>query len=61
MILWQRLCPCAFHIADTGVVGTCGAVCQALEEKVGSKVIGVICNLLCDYVGIEEFVKIIEK
>lgn len=46
---------------DAGVVGTCGEVCQMLEKKTGSEAAGVVCNLLCDYVGIKEFIKLIEE
>ena len=42
-----------------GVVGGCGEICGLLEQKTGSKALGVACNLLCDIVGVEEFVKII--
>ena len=50
-----------FFSKDAGVVGTCGELCQMLEDKVNSSIVGVVCNLLCDYVGIREFIKIIEK
>lgn len=46
---------------DAGVVGTCGELCELLEEKTGSKFAGLACNLLCDYVGIKEFIKLIEE
>ena len=44
-------------IANVGVVGGCGDVCGKLPNKLES----TACDLLCDYVGIEEFVKILQK
>ena len=46
---------------DAGVVGTCGKLCSLLEQKTGSQALGVVCDLLCDIVGIEEFIKIVQK
>eukprot|EP00731_Ephydatia_muelleri_P027939 Em0019g812a len=48
-------------ILNGGVVGGCSDLCQLLEEKTGSQLADVVCNLLCDYVGIEEFIKIIQE
>jgi len=48
-------------ILDTGIIGSCGTLCQALAEKTGSQILGTICNLVCDVVGIEEFIKLIDK
>ena len=48
-------------LADAGVVGGCGELCQLLDEKVNNKVLDAVCNLLCDYVGIKEFIDLIEK
>ncbi|KAK7504838.1 hypothetical protein BaRGS_00003866, partial [Batillaria attramentaria] len=48
-------------ILNAGVVGTCGELCQLLEEKTNNKALGAVCNILCDIVGIEEFIKLIEK
>ena len=47
-------------IVDVGIVGSCGQLCQLLEQKTGSQALGVACDLLCDIVGIQEFVKIIQ-
>jgi hypothetical protein len=47
-------------ILQGGVVGGCAGLCSALEKKT-SPALGTVCNLLCDVVGIEEFVKIIQK
>ena len=46
---------------DAGVVGGCGELCGLLEKEVPSQLINVACNLLCDYVGIKEFIAMIEK
>jgi hypothetical protein len=67
------LCPTCINIADqsinillnlildSGIIGTCGTLCQALAEKTGSSVIGTICDLACDAVGIDEFIKLIDR
>ena len=46
---------------DVGVVGGCADLCGILENKTHSQAAGVACNLLCDVVGIKEFINIIEK
>ena len=51
----------SFSHTDAGVVGTCGELCGILAKDVNSKVVGEVCNILCDVVGVEEFVKLIEK
>lgn len=48
-------------ILDSGIIGTCGTLCEALAQKTGSQLIGTICNLACDIVGIDEFIKLIEN
>jgi hypothetical protein len=48
-------------ILDSGIIGSCGTLCSALADKTGSKLIGTICDLVCDGVGIEEFIKLLEK
>jgi len=48
-------------ILEGGVVGTCGALCNALAQKTGSGTLGAVCDILCDYVGIEEFMNLIQK
>jgi hypothetical protein len=67
------LCPTCINVADesinillnlildTGILGSCQTLCQALAQKTGSEVIGTICNIACDVVGIEEFIKMIEN
>jgi len=44
-------------ILNIGVVGSCGELCGYLPNKYEVDA----CDLICDYVGIEEFIKLIEK
>jgi len=39
-------------ILNAGVIGSCGALCSAIPNQAAS----VVCDLLCDYVGIEAFI-----
>jgi hypothetical protein len=67
------LCPTCINVAeesinillnlilDTGIIGTCGTLCQALAQKTGSELIGTICDLVCDAVGITEFIRLLEN
>ena len=61
LILETKCLVLSFFSPDAGVVGGCGELCGLLEQKTGSEIAGVVCNLLCDYVGITEFIKIVEK
>ena len=36
--------PASMLLIDAGVVGTCGELCQLLEQKVHSQLAGVVCN-----------------
>jgi hypothetical protein len=49
------------YILKIGVVGSCAEICGFVQNKTSSKTIGAVCNILCDVVGIEEFVKIIQN
>lgn len=53
----------AWSFLDAGVIGGCGELCQLLEQavKVNSSLVEVVCDLLCDYVGIEAFIKLVDK
>jgi hypothetical protein len=42
-------------ILNGGVLGSCGALCGKLPNSIEQ----TACNLLCDYVGIETFVKVL--
>ncbi len=46
---------------DAGIIGGCGDLCELLNEKVPSEVLEVVCNMLCDVVGVEAFVDLIQK
>ncbi|CAH1791389.1 unnamed protein product [Owenia fusiformis] len=48
-------------ILNSGVVGSCSALCSLLEQETGSKALGVVCTLFCDVEGIKEFIKIINR
>jgi len=45
-------------ILNGGVLGSCGALCQ---EAITDPSLQVICDLLCDYVGIEEFINLVNS
>ena len=47
-------------IANVGVIGTCSSLCGILANDTNSQVIGIACDLFCSYVGIKEFVKLVE-
>jgi hypothetical protein len=63
------LCPTCIHeavlvintllnaILDGGIIATCGDLCGIVANKTGSKVIGDICDVVCEAYGIDEFVK----
>lgn len=48
-------------ILNAGVVGGCNELCQLLYEKIPSQLVELACNFLCDYVGIKEFINMIEN
>ena len=52
---------CLLSVSDAGVVGGCADLCSILANKTNSQAAGIACNLLCDVVGIKEFINIIEK
>lgn len=43
-------------ILNGGVLGSCSALCGQLSNEIEA----TACNLLCDYVGIETFVKVLQ-
>jgi len=43
-------------VLNGGVLGSCGALCQQLPQQLEQ----VACDLICDYVGITEFINLIE-
>ncbi|KAH3844495.1 countin-1-like [Dreissena polymorpha] len=42
-------------------VDACGDLCQILVDKTGKKALGAVCTILCDIVGIKEFINAINK
>jgi hypothetical protein len=46
-------------ILDEGILGTCGDLCNIVANKTGSKFAGNVCDLVCDGVGIDEFIHLI--
>jgi hypothetical protein len=48
-------------ILDGGIIGSCGELCHLVYNKTGSKVLADICDVGCEAVGIDEFIKIIIK
>ena len=44
-------------ILNVGVLGTCAKLCSYLPQKTEQ----TVCNLLCDVVGIELFIKLVKK
>jgi hypothetical protein len=46
-------------ILDEGILATCGAVCGAVENKTDSRILGDLCAIACEALGIDEFVKLI--
>lgn len=49
------------YVLNVGVVGGCAEICAYAEKITGNKLVGAVCNALCDLVGIEEFIKVIEE
>lgn len=45
-------------ILNGGVIGTCSKLCGMLKQ---GPVITTACNLICDIVGIKEFIKLVKK
>ena len=66
------LCPTCLNVADesinillnlildTGIIGSCQTLCTALAQKT-SEIVGVICTIVCDGFGIDEFIKLLEN
>ena len=47
-------------ILDEGIIGSCGDLCSALQNRTNSSIDGDICLALCNAVGIVEFCRILE-
>lgn len=48
-------------ILQYGILDTCGNLCNLVVEKTGSELLGFVCNLGCDILGIEEFAKFMQS
>lgn len=48
-------------IINAGVAGTCGKLCNDIENATKSKTIGELCTISCTLFGIKEFIKIIDE
>jgi hypothetical protein len=46
-------------ILDEGILGTCGELCGIVANKTKSKFAGELCDIVCDGVGIDEFIRLI--
>ena len=46
-------------ILDFGVVGSCQTLCAALANRTGQEALGIVCNIVCDSVGLIEFINLI--
>ncbi len=46
-------------ILDEGILQTCGELCSIVANKTGSVLVGDICDLACDGVGLYEFIRLI--
>ncbi len=46
-------------ILDEGIVASCGALCEDVYNKTGSKALRDLCDTGCDAFGIDEFIKLI--
>lgn len=46
-------------ILDFGVVGSCQTLCAALANKTGDAALGIVCNIVCDSVGLVEFINLL--
>jgi hypothetical protein len=44
-------------VLDEGIFATCGDLCRIVANKTGSKVLGDVCDVVCEAFGIDEFVK----
>jgi hypothetical protein len=44
---------------DKVILATCGELCAFVANKTGSKLAGDICDLACDGIGIDEFIRLI--
>jgi hypothetical protein len=48
-------------ILDEGILANCGDLCGVVTNRTGSKALGDVCLLVCDGLGLDEFIKEIIK
>ncbi|CAF3984870.1 unnamed protein product [Rotaria sordida] len=48
-------------ILQFGIMDTCGHLCDLVIEKSGSELLGLICTMGCDFLGLEEFAKLVQS
>lgn len=48
-------------ILQYGILNSCGDLCNIVIDKSGSTLLGFLCMVGCDVLGIEEFAKIMQK
>jgi len=48
-------------VLDEGIVQSCNDLCGALANRTGSVLIGDLCDVACEALGIDEFVKALIK
>jgi len=48
-------------ILEGGVIDSCGQLCSLVADKTGSGLIGFICTMGCDFLGLEAFVNLIQE
>jgi hypothetical protein len=48
-------------VLQYGILNSCGELCSLVTDKTGSTFLGFVCMAGCDVLGINEFVKIIDK
>lgn len=46
-------------ILDEGILATCGALCDKVANGTKSKFAGEVCTVVCDGLGIDEFIRLI--
>ncbi|KAI3387804.1 hypothetical protein SNEBB_009690 [Seison nebaliae] len=48
-------------ILNSGVIGSCSALCGELAQVTHSPLLGTVCSVICDVVGLDLFIHAIEK
>ena len=53
------MCNINLYVVD-GIAGSCGDVCKELAKRTNT-LTGEVCDVLCLLVGIDEFIKVLER